>query len=237
MSEAAKNHVTFPNKQKRKAVGLAVMSGVLMIASCAAAGVASAAPVNPKDGGKIAAALRVAEAQPSDQSDSESEAGKGKEKKGQEAGEPPPPPPSATPELSPADQYCSNVQGAAAVARVAQQKKSLAQAQQEIDKRIKTLTEKTEEYRQWLKKREDFLRLANDGLMEIYTKMKPEAAAAQLIAMNEVVAAAIVAKLQPKVASLILSEMDASRAARLSSVLAAAGEVGAPQKRPEKEKP
>lgn len=146
--------------------------------------------------------------------------------------EAPVPPASAAP-LSPAEQYCMNVEAAAVSARDAQQRKSLTQAQQEIEKRLKELADKAEEFKRWLKKRDDFLKKANDDLLEIYAKMKPDSAAAQLVAMNEITAAAIVSKLPPKAASLILAEMDAARAARLSSVLAAAAGVGEriPQKK------
>ena len=50
--------------------------------------------------------------------------------------------------------------------------------------------------------------------------MKPDAAAAQLAMMDETLGSAIIAKLPPRSASLILAEMPAEQAARLTSALA-----------------
>jgi len=61
--------------------------------------------------------------------------------------------------------------------------------------------------------------------VQIYGKMNPDAAAAQLMAMDEFVAAAIMSKLSTKDASLIMAEMEAAKAARLSAVIAGAGEI------------
>jgi flagellar motility protein MotE (MotC chaperone) len=74
-------------------------------------------------------------------------------------------------------------------------------------------------------KREEFTAHATDSLVEIYSKMKPDAAAPQLMAMDEFVAAAIMSKLSTKAASLIMAEMEAAKAARLSAVIAGAGEI------------
>lgn len=139
--------------------------------------------------------------------------------------EPPIPKSDAIDKLPQADQYCARVGELAASSQFAQQRKALASAQQELEARIKTLTEKSEEIKAWTKKREDFLAKATDGLLAIYSKMKPEIAATQLVAMNQTTAAAIVAKLPPKAAGAILAEMDPQRAARLSSVLAGAIEI------------
>ena len=62
--------------------------------------------------------------------------------------------------------------------------------------------------------REDFTAHATDSLVQIYGKMKPDAAAIQLMAMDELIAAAIMFKLSPKANSLILAEMEATKAAR-----------------------
>jgi flagellar motility protein MotE (MotC chaperone) len=134
-------------------------------------------------------------------------------------------PPSAPAELTPAEQYCSNVLDAAAAAQIAQQKANLEKAQKQLDERLALLASKTEELKGWIKKREEFTAHATDSLVQIYGKMKPEAAAAQLMAMDELVAAAIMSKLSPKATSLILAEMEAAKAARLSAVIAGAGEI------------
>ncbi len=151
--------------------------------------------------------------------------GHGAKKPKEPEAEPPIPKFDAIEKLPPADQYCARVGDLAASSQFAQQRKALAKAQEELEVRIKTLTEKSEEIKVWTKRREEFLSKATDGLLAIYGKMKPDAAAAQLIAMNQITAAAIVAKLPPKAASAILAEMEPQRAARLSSVLAGAVEL------------
>jgi flagellar motility protein MotE (MotC chaperone) len=147
------------------------------------------------------------------------------EKKSKEAEPVLPMPPTTAVEQTPGEQYCSNVFDAAATARLAEQKKELAKAEKQIDERIAALAAKTDELKSWIKKREDFTSRATDALVQIYSKMKPDAAAGQLMAMDELMAAAVVSKLSPKANSLILSEMDATKAARLSAIMAGAGEV------------
>jgi flagellar motility protein MotE (MotC chaperone) len=137
-----------------------------------------------------------------------------------------PPPPAPEADLTPAERYCSSVQDEAALAQLLLQKREIEKAQDELQKRIAQLAEKSEEYKSWFKKREDFQRQANSSLVEIYAQMKPEAAAGRLTAMNELVAAAILSKLAPKSAGAVLAEMETMKAARLSSLLAGAADVG-----------
>jgi flagellar motility protein MotE (MotC chaperone) len=134
-------------------------------------------------------------------------------------------PPATAVALTPAEQYCANVLDATAAAQIAQQKSNLEMAQKQVDERIALLAAKTQELKGWMTKREEFTARATDSLVEIYSKMKPDAAAAQLMAMDEMVAAAIMSKLSTKAASLVMSEMEASKAARLSAVIAGAGEI------------
>jgi flagellar motility protein MotE (MotC chaperone) len=134
-------------------------------------------------------------------------------------------PPTPVVKLTPAEEYCSNVLDAAAAAQLAQQKSSLAKVQKQVDDRIALLAAKTQELKSWMTKREEFTAHATDALVQIYGKMKPDAAAAQLMAMDEFIAAAIMTKLSTKDASLIMAEMEAGKAARLSAVIAGAGEI------------
>jgi len=141
-------------------------------------------------------------------------------------------PPTTQPELTPAEQYCSSIVDAAAAAQIAQQKSNLEAAQKELDKRVELVVAKTDELRAWIKKREDFTAQATDSLVQIYGKMKPESAAPQLVAMREMVAAAILSKIPPKSTSLILAEMEPAKAARLSAIIAGAGEIAVKPERP-----
>lgn len=157
-----------------------------------------------------------------------------KNSKDEAAAEALPLPPTTPVELSPAEQYCSNVIDAATAAQLAQQKSNLEKAQKQLDERIALLASRTEELKAWIKKREEFTAHATESLVQIYSKMKSDAAAKQLTAMDEIVASAIMSRLSPKVTSLILAEMEATRAARISAIIAGAGEV---QLRPDQTKP
>ena len=88
--------------------------------------------------------------------------------------------------------------------------------------KIVELEGKEAEVRDWVRKREDLLSRANDSLIAIYSKMKPDAASAQISAMDDDSASAILLKLKPSVASAIMGEMNAERAARLSDLLSGA---------------
>ena len=55
------------------------------------------------------------------------------------------------------------------------------------------------------------MKKADEGVIAIYAKMRPEAAAAQMAIMEDATAAALLAKLNPRVASSILNEMDAGQ--------------------------
>lgn len=134
-------------------------------------------------------------------------------------------PPATKQELSPAQQYCSNILDATSAAQIAQQTRNLEKAQKEIDDRVALLTAKADVLKKWMKLREDFAARATDSLVEIYSRMKSDAAAAQLAAMDEMTSAAIISKLPPKVSSPIMAEMEVAKAARLSAVIAGAGEV------------
>lgn len=122
-----------------------------------------------------------------------------------------------------AERYCSNITDAAQDARFAWQAKTISDMEKELEKRIAAIEEKSAELKAWVEQRERFLKLANDGLVEIYSIMRADAAAPQLAAMNEVTAAAIIMKLPPKVAGAVLSEMEAEKAARMTATIAGAG--------------
>ncbi len=118
--------------------------------------------------------------------------------------------------------FCSNIADAARDRRYALQRQQLTTLQADIDKRIKQLEEKRADYESWLKRRDDFIAKATDGVVEIYSKMKPDGAAPQLTDLPPELAAAILMKLQPRQASLILTEMDAKAAAMLTRIMTSA---------------
>ena len=112
--------------------------------------------------------------------------------------------------------YCASIADAAADARFAWQKEQLAVLEREVEARIARLEEKRAEYETWLKRREAFLAKADEGVVALYAKMRPDAAAPQLATMPEDAAAAILTKLNARAASAILAEMEAARAAGLA---------------------
>ncbi len=121
--------------------------------------------------------------------------------------------------------YCVNIVDAAADARVAWQRKMLAGAGEEIDKRIVLLEEKTVEYQKWLARRDEFTKRANETVLKIFARMRPDAAALQLAALDQETAAAVLIKLEPRLASLILNDMDPGHAAKLTSTIIGSGKV------------
>ena len=124
-----------------------------------------------------------------------------------------------------AEQYCANIANPAADARFAWQKKALADMEQEIAKRIALLEEKTAEYQKWLARRDEFSKKANETVLRIYARMRPDAAAVQLAALDEETAASVITKLEPRTASLILNEMEPAQAVRLTATISGAGKV------------
>lgn len=126
-----------------------------------------------------------------------------------------------------ARQYCVNIRDVAADARYAWQKSTLEALDKRIAERIAALEEKRAEYEAWLKKREDFLAAAREDVVAIYAKMRPEAAAGQLTALDDDMAAAVLARLNARASSAILNEMDPARASQLASALAGMTELSA----------
>jgi flagellar motility protein MotE (MotC chaperone) len=133
------------------------------------------------------------------------------------------PPPNA----SPAQQYCYNTVDSAADARFAWQAKKIQDMEAELDKRSQQLEEKTQEYKRWLARRDEFSRKAQEKLVGFYAKMRPDAAALQLASMDEETAAAVLTKLETKVASQIMGEMVPEDAAKIATIISGAAKVPA----------
>jgi flagellar motility protein MotE (MotC chaperone) len=130
--------------------------------------------------------------------------------------------------------YCVSIASAAADARLVMQKRELAEIETGIAKRIALLEEKIAEYQKWLSRRDEFSKKANDTVLRIYARMRPDAAASQLSVLDEETAAAVLMKLEPRAASLILNDMDPARAARLAATIAGAAKVAPPPPAPAK---
>lgn len=125
-------------------------------------------------------------------------------------------------EQSEIERFCGNIADAARDRRYALQAAELKALQAELDQRIKTLEEKKVEYEEWMKRREEFLAKAEDNVVKIYSKMKPDAAAERLSELKADLAAGILMKLDSRKAGTILNEMDRKAAATLTGIMAAA---------------
>ncbi|MFB2549664.1 MotE family protein [Ensifer soli] len=124
------------------------------------------------------------------------------------------------------EQFCGNIADAARDQRYLLQKQELETLQAEVDKRIALLEQRRDEYRTWLKRREDFQKLADENLVAIYKNMKADAAAGKLDQVNSQIAAAIIMKLPARQSSLILSEMTNDKAASITNIMSRAAEAG-----------
>lgn len=118
-----------------------------------------------------------------------------------------------------AEQFCRNITDAATDARYAWQAQNLERLEKDVQESIARLETKRAEYEEWLRKREQFLQRIEDVVVEIYSRMEPDAAAAQLASMAEDMAAAMLVKLNPRRSSAILNEMEPARAAKLADIL------------------
>lgn len=119
-------------------------------------------------------------------------------------------------------QFCSNNVAAAGQARVAWEAAKLKDLEAKLRQRIGELEAKRAEYEEWLHRRDEALKKAEDNIVAIYTRMRPDAAALQLSAMDDDIAAAVLSKLKPGNAGAILNEMDPGRAARLTATMVGA---------------
>lgn len=118
--------------------------------------------------------------------------------------------------------FCSNIADAARDRRYALQARELETLQADIDKRMAALEEKRAEYEEWLKRRNDFMADAEDGVVKIYARMRPDAAAERLAEVDAELAAAILMKLDSRQAGVILNEMERKAAASLTGIMASA---------------
>lgn len=115
--------------------------------------------------------------------------------------------------------FCGAVGTVAAEARVAWQAQRLAELEKALAERIAQFETKAAEHRDWLARREEALRRADEAVVAIYAKMRPDAAAAQLASLDDATAAAVLMKLNPRLAGTILAEIPAERAARLTEAM------------------
>lgn len=122
--------------------------------------------------------------------------------------------------------YCENIADPALDARFLHEKAELARLEDELAKKTALLEVRKAEFQEWLKRRDEFIAKAEGSLVKLYSKIKPDAAAPQLAAMDEEAAAALLLKLSAKNSSAILDQMETVKAARLVSVMIGAARPG-----------
>lgn len=118
--------------------------------------------------------------------------------------------------------YCQAVGDAATDARFAWQVSTLEAMKAEVEEKTRQLEEKRAETEKWLTRRDAFLDKVEDRVVLIYSRMRADAAAAQIAAMQDETAAALLTKLEPRSASAIFNEMEAARAAYLAAIITGA---------------
>lgn len=116
--------------------------------------------------------------------------------------------------------YCTNIAAAASDARFAWQTGKLNELEVRIKTRIRDLDAKAAELRAWIERREAVEKKAAEKLVGIYSKMRPETAAMQITMLDDAMAAAVLAQLNPRQASAIFNEIVPERAGKLASLIA-----------------
>ena len=142
------------------------------------------------------------------------------------------PKPPANASIDEIQRYCSNIIDPARDRRYLIQKQELEKLQGDVDQRLKALDKRKAEYQDWLQKRNDFLKMAEQDLVDMYKSMKPADAAPRLAAADINVTAAILLKLTPRQSGLILAQMDPDKAAKLTGLISSAADTRTTQQQP-----
>ncbi len=122
--------------------------------------------------------------------------------------------------LMPKDDYCANIADLAADARYMLQRKTLEELEKKIDQKIVLLEAKRAESEAFLKKRNDAIKETRQDLVDIFSKMKPDVAAAQFEILDVETSASILKQLNARAAGTILNEMKAPVAAAITVKMA-----------------
>ncbi len=121
-----------------------------------------------------------------------------------------------------ANDYCESFRDVASEARFRWQTYQLRKLRDEVTQTTDKLESERQELQRWVRRRDQFVNRANEQLIAIYQKMKPDVAAGHIAALDDETASALLLKLKPRVISLIFNEMAAARAARLVSLISGA---------------
>lgn len=130
--------------------------------------------------------------------------------------------------IAPTQDYCMNIAKPAADARFELQTKTLLELQKKIDDKIVLLTELDQRNKNFETSQKEKAKVAQKGVIDIYSKMKPDVAAVQLELIDPDIAVAILSQLNVRVASAILNEMKSPNAAILTAAMADHAKVAQP---------
>lgn len=116
--------------------------------------------------------------------------------------------------------YCENVSEDAEAIRMKWQMRAMFDAEEQMNAKIAQLDEKVAELREWVERREQILQRAEGHVVDIYSKMRAEAAAEQLSTLDDITAVSVLMQMKARQAGAILAEMPAERAAYLTDTMA-----------------
>lgn len=122
------------------------------------------------------------------------------------------------------ERFCSNITDPARERRYSLQKAELESLREEIEMKMQILEDKRMELKDWVEKRESYSTSASEGLVEVYAKMRPDAAAQRMEKLPGELSAALLSKLSARAAGTILNEMSAERAAMVTLIMSAAAD-------------
>lgn len=95
------------------------------------------------------------------------------------------------------------------------ERRGILEATQEMVRQSDLLEQRIQVLKEWMERRDLLVRKVSKLVVDTFAKMKPEAAAVQLAAMDLGQAGAIVSRLEPDKLSAIVSEMDPGKAAAI----------------------
>ena len=125
-----------------------------------------------------------------------------------------------------AREFCSAIADDAAKARTTYQLKKISELEEQLRARIGEFELKRAELQKAIDRQDELRKKAEDGVIAIFSRMKPESAASQLSIMDDAAAAAVLAKLNPRTASGILNEIAPAKAARIADAMTSSAALG-----------
>lgn len=147
---------------------------------------------------------------------------------------PPPPPPEApkartanpskaqggqSQTSADAEKYCASIGTNTTQAANLLREQQLRELETQIEQRIKELDAKRAQVQQLIDKSEAIFSKADQSLIDLYSKMKPDAAASQIAKLDDDIAVALLVHVKTKEMSAIMDEMEPERGAVLAKKL------------------